>query len=94
MESENWIVKNWRPALAWTYIVICLADFVLFPTLNYMFFSKYTGTYEHWKALTLAESGLFHLSFGSILGVTSWTRGQEKITSLKTNAGITDDTKS
>lgn len=38
-----------------------------------------------WEPLTLAASGLFHLAFGAILGVTAWTRGQEKIERVKSD---------
>ena len=31
-----------------------------------------------WAPLTLAGGGLFHLSFAAILGVSAFTRGQEK----------------
>lgn len=31
-----------------------------------------------WEPLTLAGGGLFHLSFGAILGISAFTRGQEK----------------
>lgn len=31
-----------------------------------------------WKPLTLSESGLLHVAFGAILGVSAWTRGKEK----------------
>jgi len=31
-----------------------------------------------WEPLTLVGGGLFHVSFGAILGVAAWTRGREK----------------
>lgn len=33
---------------------------------------------QTWTPLTLQGGGLFHLSFGAILGVAAFTRGQEK----------------
>ena len=33
---------------------------------------------QEWAPLTLAGGGLFHLSFGAILGISAFTRGQEK----------------
>lgn len=33
---------------------------------------------QAWMPLTLQGGGLFHLSFGAILGVAAFTRGQEK----------------
>ena len=31
---------------------------------------------NNWQPLTLAESGMFHVAFGAILGVAAWTRGR------------------
>ena len=36
-----------------------------------------------WQPLTLMGSGLFHISFGAILGVAAWTRGVEKVEQLR-----------
>lgn len=32
-----------------------------------------------WQPLTLQGSGLFHISFGAILGVAAWSRNLEKL---------------
>ena len=42
-------------------------------------FMRIMSTEQRWVPLTLAENGLFHLAFGAILGVSAWTRGQERI---------------
>lgn len=34
---------------------------------------------RRWEPITLSESGLLHISFGAILGVAAWTRGQAQI---------------
>jgi hypothetical protein len=39
-----------------------------------------------WSPLTLQGSGLFHLAFGSILGIAAWTHGQERIAVQEANA--------
>lgn len=31
MQEEKWIVKYWRPCAAWTYLAICIFDFVVMP---------------------------------------------------------------
>jgi len=36
-----------------------------------------------WEPLTLQQSGLFHISFGAILGAAAWTRGREKLERTK-----------
>ena len=42
--------------------------------------------YVPWAPITLAAGGLFHMSMGAILGITSFTRGQEKV--AKINHGV------
>jgi len=82
MNNETWLNKKWRPAMAWIYMATCVTDFILFPVL-WAIFQSYTGTVvEPWEPLTLKGAGLFHLSMGAILGVTAWSRGQEKISGV------------
>lgn len=38
-----------------------------------------------WEPLTLKGGGLFHLSFGAILGAAAWSRGQERISEMRAN---------
>lgn len=78
--KETWFTKRWRPAMAWSYMVICLFDFIIAPVLWSIFMANYKGNVtEAWSPLTLQGAGLFHLSMGAILGVTAWSRGQEKM---------------
>ena len=79
VEKEDWINRKWRPMMAWVYMVICMFDFIIAPVLNFVFFGKYGGDFISWKPLTMSEGGLFHLAMGAVLGITAWTRGQEKI---------------
>jgi hypothetical protein len=83
-QDEHWMKSYWRPAMGWLYMLICLVDFVVFPVIA-MFMPvilKGVGiqmNYVAWQSLTLSNGGLIHLAFGAILGITSYTRGQEKI---------------
>lgn len=78
--EEEWLQRKWRPAVAITYIVICSFDFIIFP-ISWAVFLHITGnTVNAWDPITLKGAGLFHASFGAILGVAAYTRGQEKIT--------------
>jgi hypothetical protein len=62
-------------------MIICLFDFIVAPVLWSLFMAMYKGNVtEAWSPLTLQGAGLFHLSMGAILGVTAWSRGQEKMT--------------
>jgi hypothetical protein len=88
LSEENWIRAYWRPGMGWLYMLICFMDFVAFPLLA-MFIPailKSSGventSYVPWESLTLSNGGIIHLAFGAILGVTAWTRGQEKLRSI------------
>jgi hypothetical protein len=78
-EYEDWMNRKWRPTVAWTYIVTCVCDFIVFPVL-WALYQNYTGMLlTPWDPLTLKGGGLFHVAMGAILGITAWSRGQEKI---------------
>lgn len=79
----KWFDEKWRPAMAWQYIAICLFDFLLAPMLTGWFAWKTGITYVPWKPISLSESGLYHMAMLTILGVATWSRGQEKIRSME-----------
>ena len=86
-ESEHWMKAYWRPVMGWLYMAINLFDFVVAPLLQMAMPLLLKGTvttvtYQQWQSLTLQNGGLIHLAFGAILGVTAWTRGQEKIAKM------------
>ena len=70
--EEPWIKQYWRPAIAWQYLVVCICDFILFPSVALKFGVP-------WEPLTLKQSGFYHLAMAAIIGVSAWTRGKEKI---------------
>ena len=76
--DEHWFKVHWRPAAAWTYLGICIFDFVAAPVF-FGWFSWFTKTEMlAWAPLTLQGGGLFHLSFGAIIGIYAWGRTREK----------------
>ncbi len=82
--NENWMRTYWRPAAGWIYLIICFMDFVGFPLLAMLIPAIGHGVglkleYSPWESISLSQGGLIHLSFGAILGVSAWTRGQEKL---------------
>jgi len=89
-QEEPWMKSYWRPSMAFLYMAICAFDFIIFPALT-MFLpviEKGFGVaigYTPWIPLTLSNGGLIHLAFGGILGISAWTRGQEKIAALGNN---------
>jgi hypothetical protein len=66
--------------MAISYMAICLFDFIIGP-IQYQVVTAYFphASFGAWKPLTLEGSGLFHVAMGAILGVSAWSRGQEKI---------------
>lgn len=82
-EKEDWVNKKWRPAMGWMYMAVCIFDFVLFPVMftAVQFWEQEAANdaFRQWQPLTLIGGGLFHMAMGVVLGITSWSRGQEKI---------------
>lgn len=96
MREENWLQKKWRPLSAMVYLGICVFDFVIFPML-WAVFLVYTNSAEKslmWDPLTLKGAGMFHLSFGAILGVSAFTRGQEKVAKVNSTRYDEEENKS
>lgn len=89
--EEHWVRAYWRPAMGWLYMLICAMDFVVFPAIAmfmpvvYKLSAAITINYVAWESITLSNGGLMHLAFGAILGVTAWTRGQEKTAMINRN---------
>jgi Holin of 3TMs, for gene-transfer release len=82
-QNEHWVQKFWRPAMGWLYMGICFMDFIGFPLLTIflpILFKPFglVMPYTAWKSLTLDNGGLIHIAFGAILGVSAFTRGQDK----------------
>jgi hypothetical protein len=83
-EQQDWMVKKWRPAMGWTYMVICILDMAIFPVLWSVAQVLTKQPITQWNPLTLQGAGLFHLAMGAVLGISAWSRGQEKL------AGVAD----
>ena len=86
-QEEHWVKAYWRPAMGWLYMAICFMDFIGFPAVSMILPVIYKNlgaqlTYTPWASLTLSNGGLIHLAFGAILGVSAWTRGQEKLAKI------------
>jgi hypothetical protein len=78
--AEDWMVKKWRPAMGWTYMLTCLFDFILGPVLyNILQYLNPGQAVGMWTPLTLQGGGMYHIAMGAVLGVTAWSRGQEKM---------------
>jgi len=78
-QNEDWMVKKWRPAMGWCYMVICCLDMAIFPVAWNIAQVLTKTPLVQWNPLTLQGAGLFHLAMGAVLGIAAWSRGQEKI---------------
>jgi hypothetical protein len=79
-KKEDWMNTKWRPMMGWVYMVVCMADFVLFPVLWSMVQAIHGGNVTtQWQPITLQGAGLFHMAMGAIIGVAVFGRTQEKL---------------
>ena len=84
-QLESWMNSNWRPAMSWVYLVICIMDFIIFPILWTILQAAMHQKVTQWEPITLDGAGLLHLSFGAILGVAAYGRTREKLAGVTTN---------
>lgn len=83
-ETQDWMNRKWRPMMAITYMLINIFDFIIGPIYyNLLQFLADAQHLEMWQSITLQNGGLIHVAFGAILGISAWTRGQEKIQLIK-----------
>jgi hypothetical protein len=82
-EEESWIQKKWRPMMAVMYMCVCACDFIIFPIgftiVQFWEVAIQNDAFRQWAPLTLQGGGLFHMAMGAVLGITAWSRGQEKM---------------
>jgi hypothetical protein len=86
-KKEDWMNTKWRPMMGWSYMLTCVADFVLFPILWSIVQMIGGGRVEtQWQPITLQGAGLYHIAMGAVLGIAAFGRTQEK---LNDKAGAT-----
>jgi hypothetical protein len=83
MTKDTWMQSRWRPAMGWTYMLICILDFAVFPIIWSLAQILVGDTITQWKPLTLEGAGLFHMAMGAVLGITAFGRSREKITTIQ-----------
>ena len=75
------IHENWRYWAALVYLFLCLIDFFVAPLMwnigMTMMSDEVKINTSRWAPLTLQGGAMFHLSFGAILGATSWNKHKE-----------------
>ena len=83
---EQWYHNKWRPSIGWSYMAICLFDFMIGPIMYsaiQVIYNQELGTIQDWKPLTLQAGGLYHFSMMAIVGVTAYGRTREKIKDMQ-----------
>jgi hypothetical protein len=79
-KNEDWMNSKWRPAMGWSYMLTCVADFVVFPILWSLVQVIGGGRVEtQWQPITLQGAGLYHIAMGAVLGIAAYGRTQEKL---------------
>ena len=75
------IHESWRDWAAVVYLFLCLVDFFFAPLAWNILMSMETNEIKmntsRWIPLTLQGGAMLHLSFGAILGATSWNKHKE-----------------
>ena len=88
-KEEDWMSKKWRPMMAIMYMMVCIFDFIIFPIMftavQFWETQAANDAFRQWNPLTLLGGGLFHVAMGAVLGVSAWSRGQEKIAGVANN---------
>lgn len=83
---DSWMQQRWRPLMAMQYMAVCIADFIVFPILfTIIQFWGNQGSsiqFTQWTPISLQNGGLYHIAMGAVLGITAWSRGQEKLAGI------------
>lgn len=92
-KKESWMQSQWRPLMAMVYMIVILFDFVVGPIMwSLVQAISFAGTtLIPWHPVSLESGGLFHIAMGSVLGISAFTRGQEKMKRIDKGAEATDD---
>lgn len=88
-KDPQWMQNLWRPAMGWMYMLICLADMLVFPVLWSLLQAMMHQPITQWDPLTLRGAGLFHIAMGAVLGIAAFGRTQEKLAGTAANPTAT-----
>ena len=82
-KPDDFITSKWRPMMGWQYMAVCLFDFIVAPIIwiivQFWEVEAVNDAFRQWSPLTLQGAGLYHMAMGAVLGITAWSRGQEKM---------------
>jgi hypothetical protein len=80
--------------MAFVYMAVVIFDFIIGP-IFWSIAQIYGGSIAvQWIPLTLISGGVFHAAMGAVLGISAFSRGREKVETLKAHYqnGESDDT--
>ena len=79
-QRSDWMRTHWRPMMAFVYMSIIIFDFIVGP-IFWSVIQLYAGgsVAVQWVPLTLGTGGVFHAAMGAVLGISAFSRGNEKI---------------
>lgn len=78
--NQHWLDRYWRTAMAYTYLMICMYDFVLGPIVfNILEYLNPDNAITHYESVTLQSGGFIHMTFGAILGIASHGRNKVQL---------------
>ena len=75
--KEEWLNRKWRPAMGWTYMIICIFDFIIFPIMftAVQFWEIKAKVpdeiFRQWVPITMSGAGFFHVAMGAVLGIAT-----------------------
>ncbi len=81
--QEDFLTAKWRPAMGWSYMIICIVDMVIFPIAWSVAQVLTKQPISQWNPLTLQGAGLFHMAMGAVLGIAAFGRTQEKVAKIE-----------
>ena len=83
-KKEDFMTSKWRPMMAMTYMATIIFDFILGPILfNILQYWNPGQAIGMWVPLTLQGGCMYHIAMGSILGISAFTRGKEKVAEIE-----------
>ena len=74
--------QKWTYLMGVTYMVVNIADFVLFPVMftivQFWVTQAANDPFRQWVPLTLTTGGFIHIAFAAILGISAFNKEEKK----------------
>jgi hypothetical protein len=74
--------QRWTYLMGLTYMIVNLADFVVFPIMytivQFWETQASNDAFRQWVPLTLTNGGFIHIAFAAILGISAFNKEEKK----------------